>query len=197
MENLMGLLRLHVLKGVNLAIRDVMSSDPYVIVRMGKQFEGIQVAWNQVKLSDFLQSPEELERLYCEIHLLNTLKHNNIMKFYTSWVDTGNRNIIFVTEIFTSGTLRQYRLKLKRVNIRAVKHWCRQILRGLLYLHSHDPLVIHRDLNCDNIFDNGKQGEVKIGDLGLTAILKNSHAAHCVSMFDLLKSMESDFTITY
>ncbi|KAK0596013.1 hypothetical protein LWI29_012002 [Acer saccharum] len=37
MENLMGLLRLHVLKGVNLAIRDVMSSDPYVIVRMGKQ----------------------------------------------------------------------------------------------------------------------------------------------------------------
>ncbi|KAK0577727.1 hypothetical protein LWI29_037597 [Acer saccharum] len=157
MENLMGLLRLHVLKGVNLAIRDVMSSDPYVIVRMGKQFEGIQVAWNQVKLSDFLQSPEELERLYCEIHLLNTLKHNNIMKFYTSWVDTGNRNIIFVTEIFTSGTLRQYRLKLKRVNIRAVKHWCRQILRGLLYLHSHDPLVIHRDLNCDNILTMGNK----------------------------------------
>ncbi|KAL5811774.1 hypothetical protein ACOSQ3_026724 [Xanthoceras sorbifolium] len=37
MENLMGLLRIHVLKGVNLAIRDVKSSDPYVIVRMGKQ----------------------------------------------------------------------------------------------------------------------------------------------------------------
>ncbi|KAK3218445.1 hypothetical protein Dsin_012415 [Dipteronia sinensis] len=37
MENLMGLLRLHVLKGVNLAIRDVRSSDPYVVVRMGKQ----------------------------------------------------------------------------------------------------------------------------------------------------------------
>ncbi|KAG2390044.1 Cytochrome b-c1 complex subunit 7-2 Complex III subunit [Vigna angularis] len=40
----------------------------------------------------------------------------------------------------------RYRLKHKRVNIRAVKHWCRQILNGLLYLHSHDPLVIHRDL---------------------------------------------------
>ncbi|XVE62856.1 hypothetical protein DITRI_Ditri06bG0153300 [Diplodiscus trichospermus] len=102
------------------------------------------------------------------------------MKFYTSWVDTANRNINFVTEMFTSGTLRQYRLKHKRVNIRAVKNWCRQILRGLHYLHSHDPPVIHRDLKCDNIFVNGNQGEVKIGDLGLAAILRKSHAAHCV-----------------
>ncbi|XWS08977.1 hypothetical protein CRYUN_Cryun40dG0046100 [Craigia yunnanensis] len=144
------------------------------------EFEGIEVAWNQVKLHDFLQSSEDLERLYCEIHLLKTLKHENIMKFYTSWVDTTNRNINFVTEMFTSGTLRQYRLKHRRVNVRAVKHWCRQILRGLLYLHTHDPPVIHRDLKCDNIFVNGNQGEVKIGDLGLAAILRKSHAASCV-----------------
>ncbi|KAF2592159.1 hypothetical protein F2Q70_00044969, partial [Brassica cretica] len=37
MENMLGLLRLHVIKGVNLAIRDSKSSDPYVIVRMGQQ----------------------------------------------------------------------------------------------------------------------------------------------------------------
>ncbi|GLT99655.1 hypothetical protein SLE2022_170790 [Rubroshorea leprosula] len=144
------------------------------------EYQGIEVAWNQVKLHDFLQSPENLERLQCEIHLLKTLKHENIMKFYTSWVDIANRNINFVTEMFTSGTLRQYRLKHKTVNIRAVKHWCRQILKGLLYLHSRDPPVIHRDLKCDNIFVNGNQGEVKIGDLGLAAILRKSHAATCV-----------------
>ncbi|CAI0432543.1 unnamed protein product [Linum tenue] len=150
------------------------------VYRAFDEYEGIEVAWNQVKLYDFLQSPEDLERLYCEIHLLKTLKHKNIMKFCTSWVDIANRNINFVTEIFTSGTLRQYRQKHKRVNIRAVKHWCRQILKGLLYLHSHDPPVIHRDLKCDNIFINGNQGEVKIGDLGLAAILRKSHADHCV-----------------
>ncbi|KAF5194573.1 Serine/threonine-protein kinase WNK1 [Thalictrum thalictroides] len=150
------------------------------VYRAFDEFEGIEVAWNQVKLYNFLQSPEDLERLYCEIHLLKTLKHKNIMKFYTSWVDTAKRNINFVTEMFTSGTLRQYRQRHKRVNIRAVKHWCRQILKGLLYLHSHDPPVIHRDLKCDNIFVNGNQGEVKIGDLGLAAILRKSDAAHCV-----------------
>ncbi|GAB4835976.1 Serine/threonine-protein kinase wnk1 [Ancistrocladus abbreviatus] len=151
-----------------------------IVYRAFDEYEGIEVAWNQVKLNDFLQSPEDLERLYCEIHLLKTLKHKYIMKFYISWVDIAKRNINFITEMFTSGTLRQYRLKHKRVNIRAVKHWCRQILKGLLYLHSHDPPVIHRDLKCDNIFINGNQGELKIGDLGLAAILRKSHAAHCV-----------------
>ncbi|CAL8989640.1 unnamed protein product [Prunus brigantina] len=150
------------------------------VYRAFDEYEGIEVAWNQVKLYDFLRNPEDLERLYREIHLLKTLKHNNIMKFYSSWVDTANRHINFVTEMFTSGTLRQYRLKHKRVNIRAVKHWCRQILKGLLYLHSLDPPVIHRDLKCDNIFINGNQGEVKIGDLGLAAVLRKSHADRCV-----------------
>ncbi|XP_020595060.1 serine/threonine-protein kinase WNK1-like, partial [Phalaenopsis equestris] len=150
------------------------------VYRAFDEYEGIEVAWNQVKLNDFLQSPEDLERLYCEIHLLKTLKHKNIMKFYSSWVDISKRKINFVTEMFTSGTLRQYRQKHRRVNIRAVKHWCRQILSGLLYLHSHDPPIIHRDLKCDNIFVNGNQGEVKIGDLGLAAILRKPQADHCV-----------------
>ncbi|KAH7661799.1 Non-specific serine/threonine protein kinase protein [Dioscorea alata] len=150
------------------------------VYRAFDEYEGIEVAWNQVKLSHFLQSPDDLERLYCEIHLLKTLKHKNIMKFFTSWVDVSKGNINFVTEMFTSGTLRQFRQKHKRVNIRAVKHWCRQILSGLLYLHSHDPPIIHRDLKCDNIFINGNQGEVKIGDLGLAAVLRKSHAVHCV-----------------
>lgn len=37
MENLLGLLRIRVKRGVNLAVRDLNSSDPYVIVKMGKQ----------------------------------------------------------------------------------------------------------------------------------------------------------------
>ncbi|KAH7851075.1 hypothetical protein Vadar_006978 [Vaccinium darrowii] len=37
MENILGLLRIHVQRGVNLAIRDFKSSDPYVVVRLGKQ----------------------------------------------------------------------------------------------------------------------------------------------------------------
>nr|DAD25813.1 TPA_asm: hypothetical protein HUJ06_027281 [Nelumbo nucifera] len=74
----------------------------------------------------------------------------------------------------------RYRQRYKQVNIRAVKNWARQILRGLVYLHGHNPPVIHRDLKCDNIFVNGHLGQVKIGDLGLAAILRGSQPAHSV-----------------
>ncbi|KAK9699377.1 hypothetical protein RND81_08G170100 [Saponaria officinalis] len=37
MSSILGLLRVKVIRGINLAIRDVKTSDPYVIVRLGKQ----------------------------------------------------------------------------------------------------------------------------------------------------------------
>ncbi|XP_038688073.1 serine/threonine-protein kinase WNK8-like isoform X2 [Tripterygium wilfordii] len=81
-----------------------------------------------------------------------------------------------ITELFTSGSLRQYRKKHKHVDIKAIKNWARQILRGLHYLHSHNSPIIHRDLKCDNIFVNGNNGEVKIGDLGLATVMQQPTA---------------------
>lgn len=72
------------------------------------ELEGIEVAWNQVKVSEVVRNADDLERLYSEVHLLKTLKHKNIIKFYSSWVDTKKENINFITEIFTSGNLSQY-----------------------------------------------------------------------------------------
>nr|XP_027071297.1 probable serine/threonine-protein kinase WNK5 isoform X1 [Coffea arabica] len=141
---------------------------------------GMEVAWNQVKLNDVFRSPQELQRLYSEVHLLKNLDHPSIMRFHASWIDVHRRTFNFITEMFTSGSLREYRHKHKRVNMQAVKNWGRQILEGLAYLHGHDPPVIHRDLKCDNIFVNGHLGRVKIGDLGLAAILRGSHHAHSV-----------------
>ncbi|KAI7984219.1 putative serine/threonine-protein kinase WNK4 [Camellia lanceoleosa] len=141
---------------------------------------GMEVAWNQVKLNDLLQSPEDLQRLYSEVHLLSTLNHDSIIRFYTSWIDVNRRTFNFITEMFTSGTLREYRKKYNQVDIHAIKIWARQILAGLVYLHGHDPPVIHRDLKCDNIFVNGHLGQVKIGDLGLAAVLRGSQTAHSV-----------------
>ncbi|KAL3654777.1 putative serine/threonine-protein kinase wnk5 [Castilleja foliolosa] len=150
------------------------------VYRAFDEHAGIEVAWNQVKLNDLFSSPDALQRLYSEVLLLKNLDHHSIIKFRASWIDTGRKTFNFITELFTSGTLREYRKRYKRVNIRAIKEWARQILEGLNYLHVHDPPVIHRDLKCDNIFVNGHLGQVKIGDLGLAAILRGSHIAHSV-----------------
>ncbi|XP_035550013.1 probable serine/threonine-protein kinase WNK10 isoform X2 [Juglans regia] len=140
------------------------------------EVDGIEVAWNQVNIDDVLQSPEQLERLYSEVHLLKSLKHKNIIKFYYSWVDDKNKTINLITELFSSGSLRLYRKKHKHVDIKAIKNWARQILQGLSYLHGHNPPIIHRDLKCDNIFVNGNNGEVKIGDLGLATVMQQPTA---------------------
>lgn len=161
--------------------RDILGKGAVkVVYRAFDEVLGIEVAWNQVKLGDVFHSPDLLQRLYSEVHLLKTLEHDSIMTFHDSWIDVNYRTFNFITELFTSGTLREYRKKYQRVDIRAVKNWARQILSGLEYLHSHDPPVIHRDLKCDNIFINGHLGQVKIGDLGLAAILHGSQHAHSV-----------------
>ena len=67
-----------------------------------------------------------------------------------------------------------YLRRFKDVRPKIIRSWGRQILKGLNYLHTRTPPIIHRDLKCDNIFINGTTGMVKIGDLGL-ATLKRSH----------------------
>lgn len=77
----------------------------------------------------------------------------------------------------------RYRRKHKTVDTRAIKKWARQILRGLHFLHSHNPPVIHRDLKCDNIFINGNHGEVKLGDLGLATIMEQPTARSVIGSY--------------
>ena len=135
--------------------------------------EGMDVAWNQVKVSGLPR--EEKQRLLSEVEILKELDHKNIIKLYHSWIVTEKDEVSvnFITEACAQ-TLKKYAAKLKtHLDLRAVKSWSRQILRGLDYLHSHDPPIVHRDLKCDNIFVNQNQGEVKIGDLGLAAALDN------------------------
>nr|XP_023904748.1 probable serine/threonine-protein kinase WNK6 isoform X1 [Quercus suber]POE45106.1 putative serine/threonine-protein kinase wnk6 [Quercus suber] len=157
--------------------KDVLGKGAFkTVYKAFDEVDGLEVAWNQVRIDDVLQSPDDLERLYSEVHLLKSLKHSNILKFYNSWIDDKNKTVNIITELFSSGNLRQYRKKHRKIEMKAVKGWARQILTGLNYLHSHNPPIIHRDLKCDNIFINGNQGEVKIGDLGLATVMEQANA---------------------
>lgn len=101
-----------------------------------------------------------IDRLYSEVRLLKTLKHKNIIALYSVWRDENRNTLNFITEVCTSGNLREYRNKHKHVSMKALKKWSKQILKGLEYLHTHEPCVIHRDLNCSNVFINGNIGQV-------------------------------------
>lgn len=70
----------------------------------------------------------------------------------------------------------RYLKRFKVMKPKVLRSWCRQILKGLLFLHTRTPPIIHRDLKCDNIFITGPTGSVKIGDLGLATLKRASFA---------------------
>jgi WNK lysine deficient protein kinase len=145
------------------------------------QEEGIEVAWNRVRLRALAdRDPGMVDRLHAEVRLLRSLHHRHIIGFHKVWLDRDAGVLNFITEVCTSGSLREYRQRHRHVSVKALKKWARQILQGLNHLHTHDPCIIHRDLNCSNVFINGNNGQVKIGDLGLAAIVDKTHVAHTI-----------------
>ena len=101
---------------------------------------------------------------------MKTLNHPNIIKYYSCWLDQNNQKVILITEFFTGGNLKQHLKISKPLRLRVIKKWIKEILNGLIYLHSKD--IIHRDIKCDNFFIDKINGIVKIGDLGESQLLK-------------------------
>ncbi|XP_061920937.1 serine/threonine-protein kinase WNK1 isoform X14 [Entelurus aequoreus] len=136
----------------------------------------VEVAW--CELQDRKLSKSERQRFKEEAGMLKGLQHPNIVRFYDSWEGPckGKKCIVLVTELMTSGTLKTYLKRFKVMKIKVLRSWCRQILKGLHFLHTRAPPIIHRDLKCDNIFITGPTGSVKIGDLGLATLKRASFA---------------------
>jgi WNK lysine deficient protein kinase len=133
--------------------------------------EGIEVAWNVVHLAGVPKN--ERNRIVNEVRLLERLHHHNIISFHGSWVNREKQQVNFITEILSSGTLKSFINKVQVIRWKIAKRWAVQILKGLEYLHSQEPPVIHRDLKCENIFINGTSGDLRIGDLGLSTVHRN------------------------
>ena len=128
--------------------------------------EGVDVAWNCIDL-DALPSTEERSKILREVFMLQQLKHKHILRIRNHWENPISNQLCFITDIVQGGSLRQY-IRERSVNLLRVKSWCCQILDALRYLHGSTPVIIHRDLKCDNIFIDGPSGNITIGDLGLS-----------------------------
>ncbi|AFN82996.1 Ser/Thr protein kinase [Encephalitozoon romaleae SJ-2008] len=129
------------------------------------QEEGKEVAWNEIKISEKGQDCKERTLFANEIGLLKSISHPNILRILDYWFTPDS--FIFITELMSGGTLREYIAEIGDLNVKLIKKWGRSILEGLVYLHGQNPPIIHRDIKCENIFVNAALGEVKIGDLGV------------------------------
>ena len=136
---------------------------------------GREVAWSIISLGRLPKA--ERPRIKSEINLIKALHHPNIITFINAWISKEKEQIHFITEMITGGSLRQYLKKMGNPKLKVIKKWCHEVLAGLVYLHTQETPIIHRDIKCDNIFINSNSGEIKIGDLGLSTSMKNSHTS--------------------
>ena len=100
-----------------------------------------------------------------ECELLERVDHPNVVEFEGAFYDETTEEPILVMELMTEN-LRQY---LERNSGQLSRHKqlaiCVEIVRGLHFLHTRSPPIVHRDLTDKNILLNA-DGVVKIGDLG-------------------------------
>jgi len=99
----------------------------------------VEVAW--CELQDRKLTKLERQRFKEEAEMLKGLQHPNIVRFYDFWESSarGKRCIVLVTELMTSGTLKTYLKRFKVMKPKVLRSWCRQILKGLLFLHTRTP----------------------------------------------------------
>jgi len=135
---------------------------------------GIEVAWNKVNSehAENLNDKVCVDRVLREFQIMKGLDNPYVVRCYGGWRDPNTLEINFITELFTSGSLRTYRWKHPGLDLElAMNKWGRNILSGLHYMHSQTPPIVHRDLRCDYVFINGNNGEVKIADLGRASFM--------------------------
>ncbi|KNA20380.1 hypothetical protein SOVF_053040 [Spinacia oleracea] len=138
---------------------------------------GLEIGWSETILSkETLKNEKYVETLCKEVDVVMSLKHDNIVRCYDSWVDVQKKRIYMIVDLPSSGNLGDYLRKNVLSSDGAIKNWCRQILQGLDYLHSHNPPIIHRDVKLENIFINGDTGIVKLGNFNLAMFLDEEYS---------------------
>ena len=157
-------------KPPSLEIREEICRGAYGSVHFG-ELDGRPVAVKRIHRlllgaargqGDFEQVMTGFKR---ECQLLEKLDHPHVVDFRGAFYDETTDEPLLVMERMKEN-LREF-LERNRNDLSQQKQLliCLEIARGLRFLHTHTPPIVHRDLTDKNVM-LGKDGLVKIGDLG-------------------------------
>ncbi|XP_050667182.1 serine/threonine-protein kinase PLK4 [Leptidea sinapis] len=113
-------------------------------------------------------------RVRQEVTIHSRLKHPAILELYTFFEDA--HYVYLVLELAHNGELaKHFKLGTRGLSEKAASDIFRQVVSGVVYLHTHN--IIHRDLSLNNLLLT-KDLRVKIADFGLATQLNGPDEKH-------------------
>ena len=126
----------------------------------GKQIHDILLG------TDYLGAASIVNKFVEECRLMAKVKHPNIVQFMGICLLESSDHPLLVMEYLDMSLDHFLQARQGHIPLSLKYRILLDIDRGLLYLHSHDPVIIHRDLTSRNILLNKASLQAKIVDLG-------------------------------
>eukprot|EP00667_Euglena_gracilis_P017524 EG_transcript_18484 len=130
-----------------------------------------QFVVKEVKVGHLCPTERDLARM--EIKVLRSLDHPNVVRYIDHF--EGNGRLFIVMEYADSGDLGSVirATQAPMPEVQATDYFV-QICRALQHLHAKQ--ILHRDLKPSNVFLSQNKKVVKLGDFGISTILRGSQA---------------------
>ncbi|XP_035529264.1 serine/threonine-protein kinase PLK4 isoform X2 [Morone saxatilis] len=115
-----------------------------------------------------------VQRVTNEVEIQCRLKHPSILELYNYFEDSNY--VYLVLEMCHNGEMsRHLKERTAPFSEDEARHFMHQILKGMLYLHTHG--ILHRDLTLSNLLLTSNMN-IKIADFGLATQLKLPNEKH-------------------
>eukprot|EP01113_Clastostelium_recurvatum_P006166 TRINITY_DN1279_c3_g1_i2.p1 TRINITY_DN1279_c3_g1~~TRINITY_DN1279_c3_g1_i2.p1 ORF type:complete len:809 (-),score=114.42 TRINITY_DN1279_c3_g1_i2:20-2446(-) len=122
------------------------------------------------KLHAELAEPEDISDFTKEVGIMASLSHRNVVQFHGASVRAPE--LFVVTEFMERGDLYHV-LKDNQINLALKIGIAKDIARGMLYLHTRKPPILHRDIKSLNILID-KYWRAVIADFGFSRVKAKS-----------------------
>ncbi|XP_021730437.1 probable serine/threonine-protein kinase WNK7 [Chenopodium quinoa] len=142
----------------------IEESTSKVVFKGYDRLNGKEVAWIKKTVTE-----SSFRALVAECDMLCKSNSHYLLKVFKHWIDLqdGVAVLHMITEYY-SNNLGEY-CKIHKIlgehKETCIARWCKQILLGLQFLHEQDPVIVHSDINLNDIAISGTSSTVKIADL--------------------------------